>query len=62
MDSSRTHVISLSRAEAERMRTAIAGAEDSATVDMSVHQFAQLAELITLLCDLVAALSSTLGS
>lgn len=46
-------VVSLLREEAERMRGAVAGAEAGAKVDMSVEQFLRLAEMITLLCDLV---------
>lgn len=47
-------VISAARAEAERMRAAIAGAEETAKVNMDVRQFSQLAELIAALCDLAS--------
>lgn len=48
-------VISAARAEAERMRSAIASAEETAKVNMEVRQFSRLADLVTAVCDLADA-------
>ncbi|MBV1689199.1 hypothetical protein KRR38_16335 [Novosphingobium sp. G106] len=48
-------LIGAARAEAERMRTAVAGAEATAKVNMEAGQFLRLAGLIAAVCDLASA-------
>jgi hypothetical protein len=48
-------VIRAARAEAERMRSAITGADEAAKVNMEVRQFSRLADLISAVCDLAVA-------
>jgi hypothetical protein len=49
-----SYVISAARSEAERMRAAVAGADETAKVNMDVRQFSRLADLIVAVCDLAA--------
>lgn len=50
-------LICAARAEAERMRTAVSGAEAAAKVNMEAGQFLRLAGLIAAVCDLASAAS-----
>lgn len=50
-------LIGAARAEAERMRTAVAGAEAAAKVGMEAGQFLRLAGLIAAVCDLASTAS-----
>lgn len=61
MDATVDQTVAIARAEAERMRAVIAGAEQGASVRMSADQFAGLSQLITLLCDQLSAAPGTLG-
>lgn len=61
MDATLDQTVAIARAEAERMRAVIAGAEQGATVRMSAAQLAGLSQLITLLCDQLSAAPGTLG-
>lgn len=48
------YVINAARTEAERMRSAIAGADETAKVNMDIRQFSRLADLIAAVCDLAS--------
>lgn len=48
-------VISAARAEAERMKAAVVDVDETAKVNMDVHQFSRLADLIAAVCDLADA-------
>lgn len=55
MDIASSHLAAIARAEAERMRAAIADAERDAKVSMTVAQFGKVADLIQVLCDRIPA-------
>lgn len=61
MDSSLDQTVSIARAEAERMRSAIAGSEKDTIVKMTADQFAVVAQLITHLCDQLEPAPGALG-
>lgn len=61
MDSTLDQTVSVARAEAEKMRTAIAGREQDAIVRMTAGQFAVLSRLITHLCDQLEPSPGALG-
>lgn len=61
MQDSTDLTVSHARAEAERMRAAIANADDDAKVTMSTGQFATLSQLITHLCDRAADSPGEMG-
>lgn len=48
-------LIGAARTEAERMRTAVAGADAAAKVNMEARQFLRLAGLIAAVCDIASA-------
>lgn len=61
MDIPTAQLVAVARAEAERMRTAVAKGTADSRVTMTAPQFARLADLIALLCDRVEAAENSAG-
>lgn len=61
MDVTAHQTVAIARAEAEKMRAAVAGAETGSRVTMSSDQFATVSRLISELCDLASGPPGNLG-